>query len=293
MNPHPDCFTIVTAPEPGALLVEVPHAGVGIDDEALRFRQLTARAVEAGALTADADIGSDLMWEGSEALGVSRIVATKSRYFIDLNTAPRFPTAYEERMPEPLNNLRRRSACGLRWSAPPLPRKELERRVATYLEPYHRAVAEHLEGARAASGSAVLLSAHTFPDGQAAPGIDVVLGTLHETSAPRALRERIAECFRRAGLRVELEATFPGGLSLARHGRPAAGVSAVQVEIRRSLLSRAFREGELVRFELDPDGLERMKVLAVEVSEAILAWATAPPAGRAPRRAAPHVTVQP
>jgi len=286
------CGRIVTASPPGLLVVEVPHAGTEMDDRAVSFRQVTARALDAGALVADADIGSDLVWEDSERHGVSRVIATTSRYVIDLNTAPRFPTAYEEKMPEPLNNLRRRSACGLRWSAPPLPRAELERRVETYLEPYHRAVAERLEQARTVSGAAVLLSSHTFPGDQVPVDVDVVLGTAHETSAPRELRDRIADCFRRGGLRVALEAPFPGGLSLARHGRPAEGVSAVQIEIRRSLLSQAIHDGEVVRFAVEPTGLERLKALMVDVSHAVVAWTDERTSGVAssPRRPVAEVS---
>lgn len=278
MTPTPTCFDVASAARPGPLVVEIPHAGTVIDEQALRFRQVPRHAIEAGVLEADADLGADLVWEGSEAMGVSRIVATASRYLIDLNTRPRFPTAYQEKMPEPLNNLRRQSACGLRWSAPPLPRVELERRVASYLEPYHQAVTEQLDRARTEARTAVLLSSHTFPDAPGvAPGADVVLGTARETSAPRGLRDRIADVFRRAGLRVALETPFPGGLSLARHGRPAEGVSAVQIEIRRSLLANTIQDGHLVRFALEPDGLARLKALMSEVREAVVAWATERP----------------
>lgn len=287
MTPSPTCFNVVAASRPAPLVVEVPHAGTDMVEQALRFRQVPMWAIEAGAIEADADLGADLIWEGSEARGIPRVVATASRYLIDLNTPPRFPTPYEEKMPEPLNNLRRRSACGSCWSAAPLPRAEIERRVAAYLEPYHQAIAEQLELARVAS-STVLLSSHTFPDGRAVPSdIDVVIGTARETSAPAALRSRIADVFRGAGLQVALETPFPGGLSLARHGRPADGVNAVQVEVRRSLLARTIQDGDTLRFALEPTGVARLRTLMIEVSQAIVAWASERPvATSAPRAVA-------
>ena len=174
-----------------------------------------------------------------------------------------------EKMPEPLNNSRRHSAAGFSWSAPPLPRKEIERRVNSYLEPYHDAVSEQLRRAKSRCGAALLLSSHTFPEGQVADGIDVVIGTRHGQAASLGIRSRIEDVFSSAGLRVALEEPFAGGLASERHGRPTDGVSAVQIEIRRSLLATAHQEGDLTRFAINDETLGRFSALMASLAQSL------------------------
>ncbi len=230
-------FDIVAPAEPGPLVVEIPHAGLVIDDAAAKFTRIPERALQAGAVLADSDIGADRLWDGSESLGVTRLAARASRYVVDLNTEPRVPTPYEEKLPEPLRAVRMISECGERWLANPLPRHERERRMREVFEPYHQAVTDALEQARARHGTAVLLSSHTFPD-RFAPGADVVIGTRHGASADAELRDALADVVRGHELSVALEEPFPGAYSLARHARPAERVVAVQLELARSVVSR-------------------------------------------------------
>ncbi|MFO0614301.1 MAG: N-formylglutamate amidohydrolase [Polyangiaceae bacterium] len=230
-------FDVVVATDPGPVVVEIPHAGVVIDADAARFTKIPNEASAAGAVLSDSDVGADLLWEGSEARRVTRVVARASRHVIDLNTEPIFPTPYEEKMPDAMRQIRHRSQCGVAWWVDPLPRAELERRVREVFDPYHATVAARLDEARAAHGFAILFSAHTYPARDGDP--DVVIGTRDGASASSSLRDAIASALRAAGLAIALEHPFPGAYSLARHARPTERVSALQLEVHRALAHRA------------------------------------------------------
>lgn len=217
-------------PSPARVVVEVPHAGLLIDE---RSRRAT-RASDA-AVRADADLGADVLFAAALEEGACLVVATASRYVVDLNAAPALPTAAEEKLPDALRPARFRSASGERWSEPPLARAELERRHREVLEPYHEAVASRLAAARARHGRAILVSGHTYPEALFPRAADLVIGTLRGRSASPALAERIAEVARAHGLSVALDDPFAGAYALERHARPAERVEAVQLELARRL----------------------------------------------------------
>lgn len=188
---------------------------------------------------------------GTEQRGVTRIVARTSRYVIDLNTEPRVPTPYEDKMPEALRSVLRRSACGHRWREPALPKQEVDRRIREIFEPYHRRVELELERARAEHGAALLLASHTFPDASGAA--DVVIGTRHAATASEGLREALADVVRSHRLTVALEVPFQGGYSCVLHARPHEGVSVVQLEVARRTCSVDRRN-----LDTDPDAVARI-----------------------------------
>lgn len=258
-------FEVIRAIEPGPVVVEIPHAGLGIDPLSARFTKIPAAAAEAESLLADSDIGADRLWDGAESRGVTRVVARTSRHVIDLNTTPRLPTPSEEKLPDAMREVRHRSHSGAWWWIPPLPRTEIERRIAEIAEPYHAAIRAALEAARARHGRALLLSSHTFPNAGETKA-DVVIGTLEGRAAPRALRDAIAETATRLGFDVALEAPFPGAWSLSQHGRPHEGIAAVQVEIAHRLFARRAPAADGVsKIGLDEDALARCGHLVSEV----------------------------
>jgi N-formylglutamate amidohydrolase len=230
-------FEVFRAETPLPLVVEIPHAGMVIDARAAEHTRLPERALLAGALHEDCDLGADRLWEGTEGEGITRVVARASRYVIDLNTdpRPRPRPPYYEVDPEPRAVLHR-SHCGVAWVVEPVPRAEHERRIVEVFEPYHEAIAAELRRARAGYGRVCLVSAHTFHDPKRREA-DVVLGTRRGASAPSSLRDAAAELVRSRGLSVALEEPFQGGYALARHARPADGVFALQIEVARRLVT--------------------------------------------------------
>ncbi|WP_437668903.1 N-formylglutamate amidohydrolase [Sorangium sp. So ce131] len=230
MSAPPPPFRVHEPGAPGPVVVEVPHAGLCVDEAAARFTRVPERA-----LAADADIAADVLFGDAPLEGAALVVATLSRYVIDLNTAPRVPTPYEDKLPYGLREVRRRSASGEQWLESPPPRAEVERRVREVFAPYHAEVAARLAAARERHGVAVLVSAHTYPDTLFPGAADVVLGTRGGACAAGWVRDAVAEVARAHGLSLALDDPFPGGHALERHARPGDGVHALQIEISRRL----------------------------------------------------------
>ncbi|MFO0554799.1 MAG: N-formylglutamate amidohydrolase [Polyangiaceae bacterium] len=263
---------MIRAVDAGPVVVEIPHAGLAIDERAAAFTRIPERALRAGAIEEDADFGADLVWEGTENARVTRVVARASRYVIDLNTNPRPPPRppFYEVDPEP-QKIFHRSQCGVSWVEEGLPRSERERRITEVLEPYHAAVELELERARALHGAVCLVSAHTFQDRKRAIS-DLVLGTQREQTAPASLRDAVADVARARGFSVALEQPFQGGWSLTRHARPSTGVMGLQIEMARRLVTGPDDR----RRAVDALALSQLRELALAIVGALVASCARP-----------------
>jgi N-formylglutamate deformylase len=230
MSAPPPPFRVHEPQTLGPVVVEVPHAGLLVDEVAARFTRVPERA-----LAADADLAADALFGDVGLSFATLVVATPSRFVIDLNTAPRVPTPYEDKLPHGLREVRRRSVSGEQWLERRPPRVEVERRIRGVFEPYHAEIAARLEIARERHGVAILVSGHSYPDVMFPAAADVVLGTQGGVSAADWARSAVAEAARSHGLSLGLDDPFPGGYALERHARRDKGVHAIQIEISRRL----------------------------------------------------------
>ncbi|MEN2787506.1 N-formylglutamate amidohydrolase [Sphingomonas qilianensis] len=127
---------------------------------------------------------------------------------------------------------RRIASAGEIWRRK-LDGEEVMARIAGAHRPYHLALGEALAQARARFGIAVLLDLHSMPT--LAEGAQIVLGDrFGGACAPRFMARLAAEVFA-AGLPCAINTPYAGGHILDRHGAPAHGVHAVQVEVDRAL----------------------------------------------------------
>lgn len=182
-----------------------------------------------------------LAWRALAA-GFGAVVALSPRAAIDCNRAEDDldPALIDGAPPAPAEGRARlglglipsRTAChGPLWRRR-LSRADVEARLDQAHRPFHAAIAAALAGLRATHNSALLLDLHSMPHrpGQA----QIVVGDRHGSSgAPwlAALAMQIAEG---RGFTVAHNVPYAGGHIVARHGRPAANVHALQVEIDRS-----------------------------------------------------------
>jgi N-formylglutamate amidohydrolase len=242
-----------------AVIVEVPHAGLFVDPPALGTLVAPARA-----LGRDADLYVDELYADAPAEGATLLVAHVSRYVCDLNRPE------EDVDGQAVEGGQSRSAPhGLVWVKTtdqepalerPLPRSELQRRLQTIYRPYHETLARLLERKHARFGWAVLLSAHSMPSqgrsgGDARERIraDIVPGSRGRSSAAGPVIDAADHLARQRGWTVAHDRPYRGGYAVGRHGKPAEGRHAVQVEIVRRLymdeatLTRKPGEFEAVR----------------------------------------------
>jgi N-formylglutamate amidohydrolase len=224
------------------VIVEIPHAGLGIDGPALATLAAPARSVGR-----DADLWVDELYGQAGEAGATTLVSHLSRYVVDLNRSERdVDPESVEGAPSSTRATRgiiwRLTSDGSKVLDSPLSRRELQRRLDAYYRPYHRALAEQIERKRARFGYAVVIAAHSMPSvGRAAhydpqvPRADVVPGTRGRTSAAGSFIDAIDAHARAAGFSVAHDDPYQGGFTTLHYGRPAEAVHVVQVELARRL----------------------------------------------------------
>ena len=122
----------------------------------------------------------------------------------------------------------------------PLPASEAGERLERCYAPFHARLADLL-GDASSEGNALLIDCHSMPSslggGDRSRGRDgdIVLGDGHGKTAESGLVARARAFFEREGLRVALNSPYAGGHITRHYGRPETGVSAIQVEVCRSL----------------------------------------------------------
>jgi N-formylglutamate deformylase len=244
------------------LVVEVPHAGLFIDPEALAFTIAPARSI-----ARDADLYVDQLFDDAPSEGASLLVARTSRFVIDLN---RSEEDYDSEAVE--GGGLRASARGLIWRLTTdgdpmlkgrLPRAELERRLEGIYRPYHRALEALLAQKVDRFGFAILLCAHSMPSqgrgghpDHGAYRADLVPGTRGRTSAAGVVIDRVDAHGRARKWRIQHDDPYRGGFSTGHYGRPARGVHAVQIEISR----RRYMDESTLR--IDPQGFAGVREFA-------------------------------
>lgn len=231
------------APVRSPVVVSVPHAG---RDYPLALQAALRVPLDALLVLEDRHIDRvALMAAGDEALFVQRT----ARAWIDLNRTEqeRDPKLDEgadpSRQPAPSAKLRsglglvpRRVAKGGDIWRRRLTDAEVVARIDADHRPYHAALAAALAEARARFGMAVLIDVHSMPP-LGAPGevAQVVIGDRFGKSAGARFVDRLSAQVDAAGILSALNTPYSGGHILASHGRPAAGVHAIQIEFDRRL----------------------------------------------------------
>ncbi|WP_315759916.1 N-formylglutamate amidohydrolase [Sphingomonas sp. Y38-1Y] len=240
--PNPPSFDRHGSADPvSPVVVSVPHAGRDYP-EAL----IAALRVPVAALLPLEDRHVDAIARAAHR-DETMLIARRPRAWIDLNRHER------ERDPlvdegaaattQPQPSIKLRSGLGLvpRRSGPAgdlwrarFSGAAIERRIAEDHRPYHTALSEALAAAHARFGVAVLIDLHSMPT-LGGDGAQVVLGDRFGRASGGALMALAEATARAHGLRVALNAPYAGGHILERHGDPARGIHAIQVEIDRLL----------------------------------------------------------
>jgi N-formylglutamate amidohydrolase len=143
---------------------------------------------------------------------------------------------------------------------------ELEARLDAAHRPYHGAIERQLDTLVARFGCALLLDCHSMPPPpRGVPSL--VVGDCHGRSAAPWLSTAAVRIARGAGLDAGLNDPFAGGHVVERHGRPARGVHALQLEFDRRLYLDA-------RLREPGEGFDRIacliEALAVGLGELLL-----------------------
>jgi len=208
------------------LLVSMPHTGTHIP------MGLKKRMTAAALALPDTDWHLEKLYDFVEDLGASVLVATHSRYVVDLNRPPDNANLYPGQDTTgvvPVDTFRKEP---LYAGAAPSP-EEIAGRIQEYWKPYHAKLAEELEGLREKFDYALLWDAHSIlsevPRFFAGRLADLHLGTADGKSCGAGVGEALLA--KVSGYGAVLNGRFKGGYITRRYGDPANGVHALQLEL--------------------------------------------------------------
>lgn len=231
------------------------------------------RMTERARLLPDTDWHVDRLYAFARDLGAGLLVATHSRYVIDLNRPPDDRPLYPGADNTGLcpTTLFDRTPIYLPGQEPD--DAEIDWRFGSIWQPYHDRLSESLHQAVARHGIALLLETHTirsrvprFFEGQLP---DLNVGTAEGTSAGNELEARVfAVCQSARGYTSVLNGRLVGGYITRRYGRPRNNVHAVQLELSQ----RTYME-EGPPFSLDEGRASQLGVVLRELVEVMLKWA--------------------
>jgi N-formylglutamate deformylase len=248
------------------LLVSMPHVGTGLPADIAR--RLTPEALA----LADTDWHLPLVYDFVAALGGTLLIATQSRYVVDLNRPPDGSSLYpgmtttglvpaETFRGEPLYR------DGLPDDA------EVAARREQWWRPYHDTLSGELLRLRAAHPRVVLWDAHSiasvlprFFEGRLP---DLNFGTADGASCDPSLIEAVLAPVRaQRDYSWVLNGRYKGGHITRSHGRPGAGVHAIQLE-----KAQAIYMDEAAPFVLRQARAARLRPLLRDCLQAALDWA--------------------
>lgn len=222
------------------VIVEAPHAGLGLDAECLATLSAPARSI-----ARDADLYVDRLVSSCNALGATVLVAHMSRYYLDLNRAPEdydgLAVDGGRGRDAPHGLVWHRTTDGERAVEAPVSRGELKRRMDRLYHPYHQTLSQLIQQVYTVFGYAVILCAHSMPSmGRNALGLeearaDVVPGTRGQSSAARAYIQAVERVTREHGLTLRHDDPYRGGFTTGHYSDPRRGIHTVQIEISRRL----------------------------------------------------------
>lgn len=217
-------------PGTSRLLVSIPHAGTYVPPA------IAGRMTQAARTLPDTDWHVDRLYDFLVDIGATVLVATHSRYVVDLNRPADGSALYP--------GLGGTGLCPVEtfagdpvWLPQSAPAAvEIADRVARYWQPYHACLRAELEKLRLRHGAVVLWDAHSIrsqvPRLFAGDLPALNLGTNDGRSCDPELAARLLGC----ALGVPhctavLDGRFKGGYITRAYGDPASGINAVQLEL--------------------------------------------------------------
>ena len=248
------------------LLISMPHPGTFLPPD------IATRLTDAALRLPDTDWHIERLYDFIDGLGASVIIATHSRYAIDLNR-PRDDTSLYPGQDTtglcPMDTFHREP---LYREGQQRDTAEVQRRTDKYWEPYHAALRSELDRLRGRHGSVVLWDAHSicsvvprFFEGRLP---DLNLGSAGATACDESLAQLVLQIARsHPRYSTVLDGRFKGGYVTRRYGQPAEGVHAIQLE-----LAQLTYMSEEYPYYFDESRATALRPVLTQMLEGALRW---------------------
>lgn len=212
------------------LVIDVPHAGTYVPASIAERLTPVARTVP------DTDWHVEKLFAFARDVGATLLVATHSRYVVDLNRDPSGAALYPGADNTELCPTRTFANEALYVGAGGPDAREIAARRSEYFAPYHEQLAAEIERVRARHGYVILLDGHSIrsevPRFFAGRLPDLNLGTVDGAScAPSVQGAADAVIAGAAAFTGVVNGRFKGGYVTRHYGDPSRGVHALQLEI--------------------------------------------------------------
>ena len=239
---EPFRLTQGTAP----LLISFPHVGTHVPADIAERMTPEARGVP------DTDWFVDRLYEFACDLGASTIVATHSRYVVDVNRPADDASLYPGQATTGVVPAIRFDGPSLYLRGTEPSPDDVATRIAAVWTPYHEALESELARLKSEHGRVLLWEAHSIR--QRVPLLfdgalpDLNLGTNDGASSRPGLGERLLRIAQESPYSAVLNGRFKGGYITRHYGCPSEGVDAVQLElVQRTYMDDAEREFDEAR----------------------------------------------
>ncbi len=251
------------------LLVSMPHVGTYVPPA------IAARLSEEARHVPDTDWHLETLYAFARELGASILVATHSRYVVDMNRPPDGASLYPGQSVTGLCPVDTFDDTPLYPKGDVPTEAEIAARRDAIWQPYHTQLASELARIRQQHGVAMLWDAHSirsvlprFFEGKLP---DLNLGTGKGTSCDPTLAQSvfdIAQAAQADGYTSVLNGRFTGGYITRQYGQPAQNVHAIQLEMTQS----SYME-ETLPFAYRPDLAAKVQPHLRKMLEGVLAFA--------------------
>ncbi len=232
------------------LVLASPHSGTNYPADLI-----AASRLDTVSLRRSEDSYVDEIFGAAPGLGAPLLKACFARAYLDPNREPfeLDPAMFEDVLPDFVNRhsprvrvglgtIARVVASGEEIYARKLRFSEALQRIERLYRPYHRALAQLVEGTRNHFGFYLLLDCHSMPSTTLPPRsglgrgrVDIVLGDCHGTSCDPIVADTAQRVLVDKGYSVVRNAPYAGGFTTTHYGKPADGGHCLQIEIGRGL----------------------------------------------------------
>lgn len=211
------------------LVLSLPHVGTAIPED------IEARLVSPWLARKDADWWIDQLYDFAAEHDATIVRAHWSRTVIDLNRDPTGVSLYPGQATTGLCPVETFDGEPLYRPGREPDTEEIEARIATFYQPYHRALAEEISRLRNTHKRVVVYDCHSIRS--AIPRLFAGklpvfnLGTNSGASADPALVDRVADAIANSARSHVVNGRFKGGYITRHYGQPEKGVHVLQVEL--------------------------------------------------------------
>lgn len=222
-----DPFVLEVGDSP--LLVSIPHDGRSLAPGMEQRMTSSARTLP------DTDWHVRRLYEFAGNLGASFLMATHSRYVVDLNRPPTDEALYEGQVSTGVCPSATFSGDGIYLHGNECTEREKQERVRRYWQPYHACLVSELERIRGRFGYALLWDAHSIrseiPNLLEGTLPHLNIGTNGGASCHASLENKIVSIARKSNFSWVLNGRFKGGHITRSYGDPTKNIHAAQLEL--------------------------------------------------------------